>query len=108
MPQKKHIYHTFYAEYEGATADEIVQLMYEYTRRGTGTDFENWWRYQQNVWKRICGLEVPEDPQSENASQKLLDILVKAGALVPGPRPPGPGLRFPVKTEKPAGQEGQS
>lgn len=89
MSRKKLIFHTFYAEYEADTADEIIQLLYEYTRRGTGADFQNWWRYQRNAWKTICSLDVPEDSQSENASQKLLDVLLKAGALLPGPKPPG-------------------
>jgi hypothetical protein len=106
MSRRNLIYHTSYGEFEGASADEVVQLLYEYSRQGTGVDFEKWWRYQKNVWKLRYGLDVPEDPRSENASQKMLDVMVKSGALVPGPTPPG-GWRFPVKTEKPAAQGGQ-
>ena len=106
MSRKNLIYHTSFGEFEGASADEVVQALYEYSRQGTGADFEKWWRYQKNVWKLRCNLDVPEDPKSENASQKMLDVMVQARALVPGPTPPG-GWQYPVKTENPDAQRGQ-
>jgi len=47
MSRKNLIYHTSFGEFEGASADEVVQGLYEYSRQGTGADFEKWWRYQR-------------------------------------------------------------
>jgi len=80
------VYHTFYAEFRGASADQIVDQLYEDSRKGTGADFATWWAYQKTIWKDRCGLSVPDDPNAPGASETFIDILLKAGVLEPGPR----------------------
>ncbi len=78
-------YHTFYAEYHADSAQALAQALYEYSRRGTGCSYAEWWCYQQAVWKKVAGRIVP-DRDEPLACEKLVEILVDAGALEPGPQ----------------------
>jgi hypothetical protein len=80
-------YHTFYDEFHADSAQDLVQALYENSRRGTGCSHPEWWRYQQAVWKQVSERIVPE-PDEPLACEKLVDILVDVGALEPGPQPP--------------------
>lgn len=79
-------YHTFYGEFHADSAQALVQALYENSRRGTGCRYPEWWRYQQAIWKQVSGSTVLERDEPL-ACEKLIDILVHAGALEPGPQP---------------------
>ena len=79
-------YHTWYGEFSADSARTLVQALYEDSRGGTGCSFPEWWRYQQAVWKQVSGRTVPE-PDEPLACETLVDVLVDAGALEPGPQP---------------------
>lgn len=76
-------YHTFYAEYRGATPEEVIQSVYADAKAGTDMSFEEWWQYQKDLWKYKYGKEAP-DAGAADASHKLLKLLVDVGALEPG------------------------
>ena len=80
------IYHTFFAEYEGADAAGVIDALYADAARGTGIARDNWWRYQQELWAARANLHVP-DMAAPDAAEQLLDILVQVGALVKGSDP---------------------
>lgn len=80
------VYHTFFAEYQGGTPEDIVRQMHEESRRGTGLDMSGWWAYQRELWSHKYGIDVPAQ-DSENAAAGLIDVLLKVGALEQGPRP---------------------
>jgi len=79
-------YHTFYRQFEGNSAEDIVKALYQDSRAGLDATFEEWWQYQTSLWNRKYGLSVP-DQGSENAAQGLLDVLLKVGALNEGEKP---------------------
>ncbi len=83
QPQEQHIYHTFFREFQGASAQEVVQSLYEDSRAGTGMDFQAWWNYQKKLWDTRYGLTIPE-ADTAGAEQKLLDVLLQVGALERG------------------------
>jgi hypothetical protein len=86
MGQKPLVYHTFISEFKGADAKEVIQAVYEDAKQGTGATFQEWWDYQKKLWSKKYGVDIPESPDSPDASQKLLDILVDVGALEVGPK----------------------
>ena len=86
MAESVLVYHTFYKEFRGNSAEEIVQQLYEDSKKGTGCTFPEWWSYQQRIWKDRYNHEVPA-ADAEQAPQKLLDVLLKVGALEQGQRP---------------------
>lgn len=79
-------YHTFYAEYQGRTAQEILSAIHQDAQKGTGQSYSEWWGYQQKLWSHLYGIDVP-DAGTPHAVDQLLDILVKVGALETGPSP---------------------
>ena len=82
-----YIYHTLFGEeFRSETAEEAVSALYENTRRGWELSFEEWWAYQDRLWSRRYGDNVP-DKDSKGAYDKLLSIMVKRGALEKGPLP---------------------
>ena len=81
------IYHTFFAEFSGATAGDVLRDMHKYSHRGTGESFSEWWARQKSLWNAIPNTKVP-DIGTPQAEEKLLSILVEVGALEEGPLKP--------------------
>ena len=73
-------YHTFFAEYTGATPEEVIQAVYADAKAGTGMSYEDWWQYQRDLWQMKYVIDVPAIYNPE-AAQRLLDILTDVGAL---------------------------
>ena len=88
MAEPQLVYHTFYKEFSGSTAEEVIQRLYEDSKEGTGCSFPEWWDYQKKLWGQKYDHAIPETPDAENAHQKLLDFLVEVGALEVGPKEP--------------------
>lgn len=80
------VYHTFFAEFQGADDKSVVQALYEDSKAGTGQSYKEWWSYQEKLWNQRYGISIPpmDAPQAE---KELLEILVKVGALNEGPKP---------------------
>jgi len=76
-------YHTFYAEYSGATPEDVIQAVYADAKAGTGMSFDVWWEYQSDLWSARYGRNIPK-PDAPEAARQLLDILVDLGALEVG------------------------
>ncbi len=80
------VYHTFFAEFRGDTPEDVVQALYADSARVTLFTFPQWWDYQKrlfgpNIWPGFPSIDSPD------ASRKILDVLVKLGALETGPQP---------------------
>ena len=88
MEYTRLIYHTFYKEFSGSSPEEIIRHVYEDSKDGTGCNFLEWWNYQKQLWGSKYGHVIPDSPESDNASQKLLDVLIEVGALEAGPKTP--------------------
>ena len=73
-------YRTFYAEYSGATPEEVIEALYADARYGTGLSFDKWWQYQRDLWHARYGICVPAREECD-AAKRLLDILLDVGAL---------------------------
>lgn len=80
------IYHTFFAEYQGNTPQELIAAIHRDAKSGTGQSFDDWWGYQQKLWNHLYGIDVP-DAHAPNATDELLTILVKVRALEKGRAP---------------------
>ncbi len=80
------IYHTFFAEYRGQTAQDVIACIHRDACALAPQSFEDWWAYQQKLWHHLYGITVP-DAASPQAMEELLTILIKIGALEKGPAP---------------------
>jgi len=76
-------YHTFFAQYQGDNAEDIIKAIYKDSKSGTTMNFGEWWAYQRDLWKAKYNKTVP-DQNAPNACKKLLAILVDVGALESG------------------------
>ena len=81
------VYHNFFREFSGTTAEEVVTQLYEDAKKGTGESKDQWWKRQQLAWPAADGGLIPESNEA-GAAQKMLDALVAADALIAGPKPP--------------------
>lgn len=81
-------FHTFFdEEFNGHSARDIIDQLYESSRSGMGNiSFEDWWDYQSSLWKSRYRLKTP-DPDSQGACEKMLENMVKVGALLEGRLP---------------------
>ena len=73
-------YRTFFAQYKGATPEEVVQAIYADAKEGTGMSFREWWQYQGDLWSTKYDKKIPA-ADSPDAARQLLDILIDVGAL---------------------------
>lgn len=82
-------YHTFYGEFTGDTPEDIIQQLYEDSRRGIGPDLtkQKWWDYQRTAWKLREGKKLPASLDRPGAPEAFIAFMVKVGALEVGPRP---------------------
>jgi hypothetical protein len=82
-------FHTLFKEaFTGETPEDVIMAVYLDSAPVTGLTFAQWWAYQQRIWSARYGVVVP-DLGASGAHARLLEILVKVGALVPGRRPSG-------------------
>lgn len=88
------VYHTFFAEYAGNNADDIINAVHKDAEAGTGLNFDQWWAYQAELWDFKYKLRVP-DPKEPDAARKMLDLLLDVGALENGPKPRKAGPKAP-------------
>ena len=80
-------------EFRGDTAEEIIGLLYEVSRSGIpGLTFDEWWRYQNRMWRRFFPLDLPEEGD-EKKFEKLLVSMVKGRGLQVGPYREMPPVR---------------
>ena len=78
---------SFDREYSGETAEEVIETLYQNSRRGMGDiSMDDWWAYQTKLWKTRYGMNVP-DRNTPNAYEGLLKIMVQVGALTVGRTP---------------------
>jgi hypothetical protein len=82
------VFHTlFEEEFSGSSPQDIVQALFENSKKGLGDiTFEQWWDYQRNLWSQKYRFQIP-DHDAEGASQALLDSLLQVGALEKGVLP---------------------
>ena len=82
-------YHNTFVEVSGDTPADIVQQLYEDSRRGIGPDLtkQEWWEYQRTVWRRMERKTLPATPDDKGAAERFLQIVVEVGALEEGPKP---------------------
>lgn len=80
------VYNNLFNEFKGENADEVIRSVYEQTRLQANFSYDDWWKYQQDLWKHRYQIDVPE-PHVRGACRKLLDTLVTVGALDVGPKP---------------------
>lgn len=80
------VYHTYYDEFTGANAAEVVDKIYTSAKSTLEVSKEEWWQYQQKVWKRMENKIIP-DMAAPDAAQRLLDVLIEVRALQRGPKP---------------------
>ena len=73
-------YKTFFNKYSGKTPEDVIQAVYADSKAGTGMSFDEWWKYQGDVWDLKYGLKVPEKDKP-GAARELLEFLVDVGAL---------------------------
>jgi len=81
-------FHTlFNMEFSGSSAKEVVQALYEDSKKGMEElSFEDWWKYQQVSWQGKYALSIPPHDKPD-ACEKLLNILIKVGVLEEGKLP---------------------
>lgn len=81
-------YHTYYGEFAGDTAADIVQQLYEDSRQGIGPDLtkQKWWDYQRTAWKLRVGKKLPATVDKKGAPEAFIAFMVKIGALEEGPK----------------------
>lgn len=86
-------YHTLFGEeFCGASPEEVVAALYRGSKAGIeDLTYESWWDYQSKLWRQKYGLSIP-DRNAPEACRRLLDLMVKIGALESGPIPPQPAL----------------
>lgn len=79
------IFHTqFNEEFSGDTPEDIVAALHRNSQRGMGDiSFEKWWDYQKDLWNGAYGADIPAHDQP-GASEALLDVLIRVGALEGG------------------------
>jgi len=81
-------FHTpFDVEFNGSSAEEVVQALYKDSKKGMEElGFKDWWKYQQESWRIKYALTIP--PHDEpGACEELLNILIKVGVLEEGKLP---------------------
>lgn len=77
------VFHTYYGEFSGETAEEIVQQLFEDTKKAYGPDFtmERWWEYQMTLWKLKEGKNLPARHDEPGAAEAFIVVAVEVGAL---------------------------
>lgn len=86
------VYNNLFNEFKGENPDEVIRSVYEQSRLEESFSYADWWKYQQDMWKRRYQIDIPE-PHVRGACRKLLDTLVTVGALDQGPKPTSPQKR---------------
>ncbi|MGZ9097829.1 MAG: hypothetical protein ACXW30_05990 [Micavibrio sp.] len=81
-----HVYNNVFNEFHGKTPDEVIQAVYQESRAHTGASYDEWWSYQQDIWRRSYDAHIP-DSQANGACEVLLKVLLDVGALEEGPKP---------------------
>lgn len=94
---KTYIYHKSFIEVSGDTAADVIQQLYEDTKRGVGPNpdgseltKQQWWDYQRTVWKRKERTILPATLDAPGAAERFLQIMIEAEALYEGPKPTAP------------------
>jgi hypothetical protein len=82
----KFVFHTYFNEqFQGDSENDIIQALYHNSKEGMNNiSFEDWWDYQNNLWLSKYRTQLPP-PNAPDASKKMLDLLVRTGALLQGP-----------------------
>jgi len=81
-------YHTFYGSFSGDTPDEIIQQLYEDTRKAyPEMTKQGWWDYQRRLWKLLEDKALPATLDDPDAAEAFIACAVEAGALDEGSKP---------------------
>lgn len=83
---KDAVYNNFFNEFKGETPEDVIRAVYENTRLENNFSYEDWWKYQQDLWKGRYNADIPSHDK-RGACAVLLDTLLKVGALEKGPKP---------------------
>lgn len=84
--QRGLVFHTYFGEeFRGTDPEDVINQLYLSSKEGMGDiTFEDWWRYQQKLWRGRYGLKVPKHYR-KNAGEKMLRVMLRVGALKEGP-----------------------
>jgi hypothetical protein len=76
-------YSNAFGVFQGDDADAVLRAVHAEAARGEPSTYDDWWRYNQWVWREQLSWHLP-DQKTPGASKAFLEKMVEAGALKAG------------------------